>query len=144
MAAKKSFKDLNPALQFIDGTENAAHTDADAQTDTDVYTHADKYTDTSTDTDVYDDKYTHNHTHTDDDTATHTDSHTDAHTDTDTDDSYILDFIPRNRETKSKRLQLLVRPSTHSRISDIAKSRETSINDVINTILEGYLNANGH
>ena len=39
-------------------------------------------------------------------------------------------------ETKSKRIQLLIQPSLHSKLKDIAEQKETSINDLIHTILE--------
>ena len=39
-------------------------------------------------------------------------------------------------ETKSKRLNLLLKPSTFERITAIAKARGTSVNDYINTALE--------
>ena len=86
MAEKKSFKQVNPALSFIESGSNNAHTD----------THADMYTDT----------YTH---------------------------------TQHKRENKSRRLQLLIKPSTHNAISEIAQLNDTSINDTINTILENYL-----
>jgi len=96
MAEKKSFKQVNPALSFIESGSNEAHTD----THTDTYTHTDQHTP------VY------------------------AHADT---------YTQYKRENKSRRLQLLIKPSTHNAISEIAQMNDTSINDTINTILENYL-----
>ena len=39
-------------------------------------------------------------------------------------------------ETKSKRVQLLIQPSLHGRLKDMAEQKETSLNDLIHTILE--------
>jgi len=39
-------------------------------------------------------------------------------------------------ETKSKRIQLLIQPSLHSKLKEISKQKETSLNDLIHTILE--------
>lgn len=53
------------------------------------------------------------------------------------------DQIPEpriRRETKSKRLQILIRPGTHERLKRLSESRGQSVNDLINEILEDYLN----
>ena len=42
-------------------------------------------------------------------------------------------------ESKSKRLQLLLRPSTHEGLVRLSKQYRTSVNDVINQILEDFL-----
>ena len=47
---------------------------------------------------------------------------------------------PEFIETKSKRVQLLMQPSLHHRILKEAKLQETSVNDVIHTILNNHLN----
>lgn len=39
-------------------------------------------------------------------------------------------------ETKSKRLQLLIKPSTYDKLKTKAKNEGTSINDLVNRILE--------
>jgi len=41
-------------------------------------------------------------------------------------------------ETKSKRLQLLVQPSLHRKLKAIATAKQTSLNDLIHTILTDY------
>jgi predicted HicB family RNase H-like nuclease len=38
-------------------------------------------------------------------------------------------------ETKSKRLQLLIQPSTHEKLKNRAKAEGTSVNDLVNSIL---------
>ena len=43
-------------------------------------------------------------------------------------------------ETKSKRLQLLIKPSLHSELKAMAARKETSLNDLIHTILEQAAN----
>jgi len=53
----------------------------------------------------------------------------------------IFADIPMKRnplyiETKSKRVQLLLQPSLHGKLKDMAKQQETSLNDLIHTILE--------
>lgn len=40
-----------------------------------------------------------------------------------------------SKETKSRRLQLLIRPSVYQAIKDMAEQEETSINNLINSIL---------
>lgn len=44
--------------------------------------------------------------------------------------------IKKQRETKSKRVQLLVKPSVFQSISDIADEEGVSINELINLVLE--------
>lgn len=41
-------------------------------------------------------------------------------------------------ETKSRRFSLLLYPSLHKKLEDMAWEQKTSINDLINTILEEY------
>lgn len=52
-------------------------------------------------------------------------------------------FAGAARESKSKRLQLLLRPSTHDGIARLARTYQTSVNDIINQVLEDYLKRNG-
>ena len=44
--------------------------------------------------------------------------------------------IKKQRETKSKRVQLLVKPSVFQSISDIADEEGVSVNELINLVLE--------
>lgn len=76
----------------------------------------------TTDTHVYTDTYT--------DTYTHVYAHS---------DQAVL-LIPK--ESKSRRLQLLIKPSTYSEIADSAKKNGVSVNDAINRILENHLKKN--
>ncbi len=46
---------------------------------------------------------------------------------------------PLYLETKSRRLQLLVKPSIYIKIKAIATAQDKSLNDLINTILEQYI-----
>jgi macrodomain Ter protein organizer (MatP/YcbG family) len=53
----------------------------------------------------------------------------------------IPDNVPMKRnplyiETKSKRIQLLIQPSLHSKLKKISERKGTSLNDLIHTILE--------
>lgn len=51
---------------------------------------------------------------------------------------YVID--PKYyRETKSQRVQILARPSTVAEIKKIAKKKKISTNELINIILESYL-----
>ena len=42
-------------------------------------------------------------------------------------------------ETKSKRLQLLIQPPLHEKLKARAKAEGTSVNDIVNTILQDAL-----
>lgn len=42
-------------------------------------------------------------------------------------------------ELKSRRLQLLIRPSIHAALKAEAKQKRTSVNDLINTILQAHV-----
>ena len=46
-------------------------------------------------------------------------------------------------ETKSRRLNLLIQPSLHERIKDIAKGHGASVNDMIHQILQDYVDGQG-
>lgn len=48
-------------------------------------------------------------------------------------------FNQPKKECKSKRLQLLVKPSTYKAISKLAKDNKTSVNEAVNLILEHYI-----
>lgn len=51
---------------------------------------------------------------------------------------YVID--PKYyKETKSQRVQILARPSTMQQIKKLAKKKKVSTNELINTILESYL-----
>ena len=45
-------------------------------------------------------------------------------------------------ETKSKRLNLLIKPSTHKDIGKIATMQRVSLNELINKVLEDYAASN--
>lgn len=47
---------------------------------------------------------------------------------------------PEYIETKSRRLQLLIKPSIHEAIKERATALGVSTNDLINTILQAYIN----
>lgn len=47
-----------------------------------------------------------------------------------------LNFILERPETKSKRVQLLVKPSVYDEIKKYCDLREVSVNDLINQLLE--------
>ena len=51
------------------------------------------------------------------------------------------DEYPEPRETKTRRLQLLVKPSVYDAVSKLARRRGTSVNDLVNTALEAYLDS---
>ena len=62
-----------------------------------------------------------------------TDTHTHTHTDTDT-----YEYTPEP-ETRSKRANLLVRPSVWDALTKIAKRTHRSNNDIINELIEKYI-----
>ena len=41
-------------------------------------------------------------------------------------------------ETKSKQIHLLIKPSTHRAINELAEKKETSFNNLVNIVLEMY------
>jgi hypothetical protein len=47
-------------------------------------------------------------------------------------------------ETKSKRVQLLLQPSVHEAIKELAKQEGTSFNDYVNTLLKDHAESRGH
>lgn len=49
---------------------------------------------------------------------------------------------PSTEETKSKRLNLLMLPSTCEDLTKIAAMKRTSVNDLINSISKDYITAN--
>ena len=51
--------------------------------------------------------------------------------------SFVQKFVPF--EAKSKRFNMLIRPSVFVRLKNEAENKGTSINNLINTILELYL-----
>ena len=55
------------------------------------------------------------------------------------------DFLsaPVAFEAKSKRFNMLIRPSTYEKLKKIAEYRCTSVNDLINTIVESYMEFDG-
>lgn len=142
--AKKSFKE-NPALSFITQAiaENAPAEARTEPTDTDNHTHTSTYDDVS----VFESMHT--------DTYTVTDTNADVDTDRYAPEP-APEAVPKKKppvkrrpadapalmergESKSKRLQLLLRPSTHDGIARLAKQYNTSVNDIINQVLENYL-----
>jgi predicted HicB family RNase H-like nuclease len=52
------------------------------------------------------------------------------------DDSVPMKRNPFYIETKSKRMQLLLQPSLHIKLKEMAEQKETSLNDLIHTILD--------
>ena len=42
-------------------------------------------------------------------------------------------------ETKSKQIHLLIKPSTHRVINELAERKETSFNNLVNIVLERYI-----
>jgi len=47
-------------------------------------------------------------------------------------------------EAKSKRFNMLIRPSTYTKLKKAADYRGTSVNDLINTIVESYMEFDGN
>ena len=70
------------------------------------------------------------------DTHPRTDAHEYTHTDTDAHADVV------QVETKSKRAYLLVRPSVWERLTKHAKASHRSNNDIVNELIEQYLEDN--
>ena len=51
----------------------------------------------------------------------------------------FLALPPATFEAKSKRFNMLIRPSTYAKLKKAADYRGTSVNDLINTIVESYM-----
>ena len=49
--------------------------------------------------------------------------------------------IKRRPESRSRRVQLLMKPSIHAQLMERAQDCGTSLNDLINTVLEAYINS---
>lgn len=47
-------------------------------------------------------------------------------------------------ETKSKRFNMLIRPSIYASLKEMSMNRGTSVNDLINTIVESYIENQGN
>lgn len=85
--------------------------------------------------------------------AVDADTHTDTHADTDADKRIYTDthtdrytanskFVEA-RETKSKRLYLLVKPSVHQKIAEYANATGDTTNNIINMLMEEFVAKNG-
>ena len=59
-----------------------------------------------------------------------TDTHTDTHTYTD------------KKETKSKRLYLLAKPSVHQKLDEYAKANGDTFNNLVHTLMEDFIEKN--
>lgn len=63
-------------------------------------------------------------------------------------ESKSRDFIPKGyklvKENKSERLQLLIRPTLKEAAKQEAAARGVSVNDLINSILEEYMERKGN
>ena len=53
-----------------------------------------------------------------------------------------LQFMTQPEETKSKRVNLLMLPSIYADITKIAAMKRTSVNDLVNTLLQEHIEAN--
>lgn len=109
MATKKGFK--KGVDFFLTGNTDQEGQEISAMSDT-ARTDADKNTDTN--------KYTH----------TYIDTHAEV-------PLRPLPAMPRG-ERKTRRLNLLVRPSMFDKLSAIAARMDSSVNDLINNILEDF------
>jgi len=124
MPAKKRFNEVNPALQYITLQPVPTEIPAVEEEQQNVYTHTDE------------DKYEYVHEDIDKDVYADADddNHTPAYTDTP-----VQTRTYRHKETKSRRLQLLIRPGTYNALQQEALRQDTSVNDIINVALEKYV-----
>jgi len=151
MSKRKSFKESNPAAAFIstpkvkEEKKEYADVDVDKDTKLDIDRITDKNTDTnkgkiikktpprkiiqSQKTDI--DKEADKEIYTDSAVAIQ-------------DCQVTMEVVPpkiiyRPKELKSKKVMILTKPSTHKALQKIASKRYTSVNDIINTLLEGFI-----
>ena len=61
-------------------------------------------------------------------------NNTDTHTDTDT--------YTDKKETKSKRLYLLAKPSVHQKLDEYAKANGDTFNNLVHTLMEEFIEKN--
>jgi predicted HicB family RNase H-like nuclease len=106
---KKSFKGTNPALQFI-STDN---TDIESKTSETFFTEQTSSTDIQSEPDTM--------SYTDVESKTLKTSKTD------------------HKELKSRRVNWMLKPSIHSDFEKIATMKRTSVNDLVNQLLEEYI-----
>ena len=109
MAAKKGFK--KGVDFFLTGDTEQVEQKASTTSNK-------AYTDTDKSTDI--DEYAH--------------THIDTHTET---PMRPLPAMPRG-ERKTRRLNLLVRPTMYERLSAIAAQMDSSVNDLVNNVLEDF------
>jgi predicted HicB family RNase H-like nuclease len=123
--AKKSFRGSNPALQYISAMENESQntqpTDNTQNTPKVYPTH-----ETQVESDTQDASSIQN---------AQDDSNMDNTSNTQ--NTHIIQKTHK-RETKSKRLNLLLQPSLLDDMSKIACMKQTSVNDLINKVLRDY------
>lgn len=131
--ARKSFKE-NPALSFI---SQALEDHPPVMKIPEKKDHTDKHTDDHTDIDEFNNTSTHDYVHMSD--VSKVLPSTSAHPVPLQQKEITPPMLTRRNESKSKRLQLLLRPTTYAGISRLAQEYHTSVNDAINQILEDAL-----
>ena len=67
---------------------------------------------------------------------------TDKHTYTDTDTDTYTDAVVVEKETKSKRLYLLAKPSVHKKLDDYAKANGDTFNNLVHGLMEKFIEEN--
>lgn len=72
---------------------------------------------------------------------TPTDTYTYTHTDTAT--HAVENDYQYKKETKSKRLYLLAKPSVHQKLEDYAKKNGDSFNNLVHRLMEEFIEKNG-
>jgi predicted HicB family RNase H-like nuclease len=114
--SKKSFKGVNPALAFISGTEEPA---TEGKREDRPENEALNTLDTQN--------------------TDNTHIKQAARSERRTQDTPLKEGAKNaGKETKSKRLNLILQPSLFENMSKIAHMRQTSVNDLINTLLREY------
>ena len=77
------------------------------------------------------------HAATDTDTYTDTDAYTDAYQDTG------RDTAAAKKENKSKRMFLLAKPSVYEKLDKYAKAHNDSVNNLVHTLMEEFIEKRG-
>lgn len=76
-------------------------------------------------------------------TTTHTATDADAYTDTDAYLDVYEDAPAPKKENKSKRMFLLAKPSVYEKLDKYAKAHNDSVNNLVHTLMEEFIEKKG-
>ena len=76
-------------------------------------------------------------------TTAHTAADTDAYTDTEAHADAYEDAPAPKKENKSKRMFLLAKPSVYEKLDKYAKAHNDSVNNLVHTLMEDFIEKKG-